>query len=216
MYLDLAHSTLRVLIGVALAAAAAFGGQLGVAGRGGHSLPASSQTPAMLVDAPGAVQAAVSWPVGGSGQEHPASQTPRRLKISRIRVDAAVATLEPGSGLAGPSDPSVAGWFGQGPAPGDAGPAVIIGHFDSDRGPGVFWRLDRLRAGDQIVVDRSDGSAARFQVRRLARYSRASFPASEVFGTRTAPELRLITCSGRFNFLTRQYSDNLVVYAVAA
>jgi hypothetical protein len=26
----------------------------------------------------------------------------------------------------------------------------------------------------------------------------------------------LITCGGRFNFLTRQYTDNLVVYATAA
>jgi hypothetical protein len=215
MDLDLAHSALRVLIGVALAATAAFGGQLGVAGRGGHSLPASSHTNAVLVEAPGAVQAAVSWPVGAGGQLLYDSQAPRRLKIGRIRVDAAVSTLEPGSGLSGPSDPSLAGWFGQGPAPGDAGPAVIIGHRDSDHGPGVFWRLDQLRVGDEIMVNRSDGSQVRFVVRRLARYSRTSFPTSEVFGTRTAPELRLITCDGRFNFLTRQYADNLVVFAAA-
>ena len=90
---------------------------------------------------------------------------------------------------------------------------MIIGHLDSDHGPAVFWQLDRLRPGDPIVVVRADGSAARFVVQRLARYSRSSFPSSDVFGARTAPELRLITCSGRFNFLTRQYSDNLVVYA---
>jgi Sortase domain len=179
-------------------------------------LPASSHTNAVLVEeAPGAVQAAVSWPVGAGGQLLSDSQAPRRLKIGRIRVDAAVSTLEPGSGLSGPPDPSLAGWFGQGPAPGDAGPAVIIGHRDSDHGPGVFWPLDQLRVGDEIMVSRSDGSQVRFVVRRLARYSRTSFPTSEVFGTRTAPELRLITCDGRFNFLTRQYADNLVVFATA-
>jgi sortase (surface protein transpeptidase) len=92
---------------------------------------------------------------------------------------------------------------------------VIIGHRDSDHGPGVFWRLDLARIGDEIMVSRSDGSQVRFVVRRVARYSRASFPTSDVFGTRTAPELRLITCDGRFNFLTRQYADNLVVFATA-
>jgi Sortase domain len=178
-------------------------------------LPASSHSQAVLVDAPGAVQAAVSSPLGAGGQLLADSQAPRRLKIGRIRVDAAVSALEPGSGLSGPSDPSVAGWFGQGPAPGDAGPAVIIGHRDSDHGPGVFWRLDQVRIGDEIIVNRSDGSQVRFVVRRLARYSRAGFPSSDVFGTRTAPELRLITCDGRFNFLTRQYADNLVVFATA-
>jgi sortase (surface protein transpeptidase) len=109
----------------------------------------------------------------------------------------------------------VAGWLTQGPAPGDPGPAVIVGHLDSDHGPAVFWQLDRLRAGDEIVVTRADGSSVTFLVQRLARYSRSSFPASDVFGARATPELRLITCSGRFNFLTRQYSDNLVVYAAA-
>ena len=93
---------------------------------------------------------------------------------------------------------------------------MVIGHLDSNQGPAVFWRLDQLRAGDEVVVTRSDGSSVHFLVRRLGHYSRSSFPSSDVLGTRAAPELRLITCSGRVNFLTRQYTDNLVVYATAA
>jgi hypothetical protein len=167
------------------------------------------------MEAPGAVQAALSWPVGSGGQLLSASPPPSRIRIARIRLDAPISALDASTGLAGPSNPTTAGWYAPGPAPGDAGPAVIIGHLDSDRGPAVFWNLDQLRAGDEVVVDRSDGSTVRFGVRRLARYSRSSFPSSEVFGARTGPELRLITCAGRFNFLTRQYSDNVVVYATA-
>ena len=55
-----------------------------------------------------------------------------------------------------------------------------------------------------------------FLVARVARYSRSRFPNSDVFGPRPDAELRLITCTGSFNFLTRQYSDNLVVYATLA
>ncbi|WP_338204019.1 class F sortase [Candidatus Nephthysia bennettiae] len=217
MYLDLGHATLRILIGAALAALAAIGGHVGVAGRGGHSLPASSQTSAAVAAAPGVLQAGLAWPVGGAGGGGllSASLPPSRIKIARIRLDAPVSSLDAETGLAGPADPSSAGWFAQGPAPGDPGPAVVIGHLDSNRGPAVFWRLDQVRVGDEIVVSRSDGSLVRFGVRRLARYSRSSFPSSEVFGTRPGPELRLITCSGRFNFLTRQYTDNLVVYATS-
>jgi hypothetical protein len=223
VYLDLGHATLRIFIGTALVVSAAFGGHVGVAGRGGQMLPASSPTTttttrtAVAAAAPAALQAGLSWPVGGGGGRLlAASSPPSRVKIARIRLDAPVSALDAGTGLAGPSDPATAGWFAQGPAPGDPGPAVVIGHLDSDRGPAVFWRLDQLRVGDEVVVSRSDGSSVRFVVRRLARYSRSSFPSSDVFGTRAAPELRLITCSGRFNFLTRQYTDNLVVYATGA
>jgi hypothetical protein len=43
---------------------------------------------------------------------------------------------------------------------GEAGPAVIVGHVDSRRGPAVFFRLRDLRPGDRIVVG-LDGGAAR-------------------------------------------------------
>jgi hypothetical protein len=176
-------------------------------------LPASSPTSAAVATAPGVLQAGLAWPAGGGSRLLSASLPPSRIKITRIRLDAPVSALDGAGGLAGPADPASAGWYAQGPAPGDPGPAVIIGHLDSNRGPGVFWRLGQVRIGDEVVVSRSDGSAVRFGVRRLARYSRSSFPSSDVFGTRPGPELRLITCSGRFNFLTRQYTDNLVVYA---
>jgi hypothetical protein len=45
-----------------------------------------------------------------------------------------------------------AGWYEPGPRPGEAGPAVIVGHVDSRRGPAVFFWLQELRPGDRIVV----------------------------------------------------------------
>jgi hypothetical protein len=169
-----------------------------------------------VAEASGPIPAGVSLPFGAQGQLASAAAPPDRINIARIGLSAPVSPLDPGRGLAGPADPTLAGWFSRGPAPGDVGPAVIIGHLDSDHGPAVFWRLSQVRSGDEVRVSRSDGSVARFLVTRVARYSRSRFPSSDVFGPRPDSELRLITCTGSFNFLTRQYSENLVVYATLA
>ena len=46
-----------------------------------------------------------------------------------------------------------AGWYDQGPTPGQYGPAVIVGHVDTTTGPAVFHELKELRRGDRIEVD---------------------------------------------------------------
>ena len=46
--------------------------------------------------------------------------------------------------LLAPDDPGLAGWYAGGVVPGDVGPAVIGGHVDSRRGPGVFFALRSL------------------------------------------------------------------------
>jgi len=91
-------------------------------------------------------------------------------------VEVAVPAIGVRSGLAGlrlnadgslqvPTDYAQAGWYSQGPAPGDVGqPAVIVGHVDSTNGPAVFFKLRELRTGDPILVRRADGTSARFVV----------------------------------------------------
>jgi hypothetical protein len=63
------------------------------------------------------------------------------------------------------------------------GPAVIVGHVDSRRGPAVFHRLGELEAGDEVVVRRADGSQVRFVVQRLERWPKDAFPTEAVYGT---------------------------------
>jgi hypothetical protein len=63
----------------------------------------------------------------------------------------------------------LAGWYEPGPRPGEAGPAVIVGHVDSRRGPAVFYRLGELRPGDRIVVGLQGGGARPFLVERVER-----------------------------------------------
>ena len=118
--------------------------------------------------------------------------------------------------LAAPNDPARAGWYEAGVVPGDQGPAVIGGHVDSRRGPGVFFRLRTLHPGDLIQVTRSDGGTVRFSVLSVALYPKDRFPTQAVYGPTPAPELRLVTCGGRFDRSVRSYDDNVVVDAVLA
>jgi Sortase domain len=118
--------------------------------------------------------------------------------------------------LSAPDDPSRAGWYTAGVVPGDQGPAVIGGHVDSRRGPGVFFRLRTLRPGDLVDVNRSDGRSVRFAVIAVALYPKDAFPTDAVYGPTSGPELRLVTCGGTFDRSVRSYEDNVVVDAVLA
>ncbi len=105
-----------------------------------------------------------------------------------------------------------AGWFARGTRPGQVGPAVIVAHLDSVAGPGAFFRLRELKAGDVVHVDYRDGSVP-FTVREFARFAKTDFPTKRVYGPTNAPELRLITCDGEFDRETRSHTSNLVVWA---
>jgi sortase (surface protein transpeptidase) len=60
-----------------------------------------------------------------------------------------------------PGDWERAGWYRRGPRPGQADPAVILGHVDSTSGPAVFFRLGELAVGDEIRIDRTTAASSR-------------------------------------------------------
>jgi hypothetical protein len=112
-----------------------------------------------------------------------------------------------------PADPARAGWYSEGPAPGDAGPAVIVGHVDDYRGPAVFARIKSLRKNDVIRIRRADGTLATFTVQLVRTYSKRNFPTKLVYAGDPRPSLRLITCGGAFDPVTKHYLSNTVVFA---
>jgi sortase (surface protein transpeptidase) len=143
---------------------------------------------------------------------------PATLAIPTIGVETPLehlAVRDDGT-LAAPVDFARAGWFAEGPAPGERGPAVIVGHVDSRAGPAVFSRLAELAPGDPIEVTRADGAVARFTVTDTLEAAKDAFPTDAVYGPTPGPTLRLITCTGAFDRAARHYLSNLVVYAAPA
>ena len=139
---------------------------------------------------------------------------PVSIRIPVIGVDARVVPvgLGPGRTMEVPAV-DLAGWYEPGPRPGEAGPAVIVGHVDSRRGPAVFFRLGQLHRGDRIVVGRAKGPPRSFVVERVERQPKQALPAGRIWNDTRQPVLRLITCGGSFDRASGHYRDNVIVYA---
>ena len=113
-----------------------------------------------------------------------------------------------------PSDFGRAGWYTGRPTPGEAGPAIIVAHRASRRGPGAFWKLPDVQPGQQIVVTRADGRRVLFAVERVEQHRKDAFPTAAVYGPTPETALRLITCGGPFEpALGDHYRDNVIVFA---
>ncbi len=143
---------------------------------------------------------------------------PVRVAIPAIRVSAPVIPLgeNPDGTVAVPplSMPFLISWFDEGPAPGQRGPAALLGHVSAAGiGPGVFYDLGELRPGQTVSVTRADGRVAVFRIDRLTMAAKNAFPTTAVYGATPDPELRLITCGGPFDPITHMYLDNIIVFA---
>lgn len=141
---------------------------------------------------------------------------PMRLKIPALSIDTSFVAplgLNEDNTVSVPDSFTQVGWYKNGATPGEIGPAVILGHVDSVKGPAIFYSLGQLKVGDTVEIARDDGSVAIFKVEKLERYSQDAFPTQLVYGQTDYAALRLVTCSGTFNKSVQRYSHNLVVFA---
>lgn len=202
---------------------------MGAAGAGGVATPSAptggdggEEAPAAPVAEP-PVRGGRAAPAGHGGSTALAP-TPRPLPPSRatglaipylsLRAPVLGLGLDPGRHLVTPpvDDPKLVGWFQGGPTPGEAGTAVAVGHRDTRTGAAVFANLTLLRPGRLVEARRADGRVAVYTVDAVRKYDKARFPNEEVYGPRNRPELRLITCGGRFD-RKKGYESNVVVFA---
>ncbi|GAB2964684.1 class F sortase [Nonomuraea fastidiosa] len=143
--------------------------------------------------------------------------TPVRIVIKRLGVNAPIksvglrknGTIE----VPPPDNPNLVGWYRNMSTPGEAGPAVLLGHVDTRTRPAVFARLKEIRNGDTIEVKRQDKTTAVFTVGGVEQANKKTFPTQRVYGGQQNAQLHLITCSGTYDRTTGHYTDNLIVYA---
>ncbi|GHA76701.1 class F sortase [Streptomyces termitum] len=141
---------------------------------------------------------------------------PLAVAIPAIGVDAPLARvgLDADGWLEAPppEHPGRAGWYAAGVTPGERGTAVVVGHVDTPAGPAVFHSLGALTRGAAVEIRRTDGRTAVFTVHGVELVPRDDFPAARVYAATGAPELRVITCGGRYDPRTG-YTGNVVVSA---
>ncbi|WP_406737922.1 class F sortase [Streptomyces sp. NBC_00853] len=198
----------RPLLAAVLLAAALTGCGAATAGAPAPGATAPSAAPPSVTPTTAPAAPAVAAPLPASA--------PVRVRIPAAGVDAS-PLLRLGLAADGTVEvPSVAdgdkiGWYTKGVTPGQTGPAVLIGHFDTARGPAVLKDVSRVRTGEEITVSRADGSTAVFRVRELEQVGKNEFPTAKVYGDTARPELRVITCGGELTDGHRP--DNIILYA---
>jgi sortase (surface protein transpeptidase) len=170
----------------------------GACGQSGHTASAHKAKPA----------------VHAAPTSTPQRQLPAQLVIPKISVMAPVEQVgvDRNNNMDVPTKASDVAWYRPGPAPGEAGDAVIDGHLDWTTGKAVFWDLHLLQAGDEIDVVSQDGVKLRFTVTDAHSYSYTAHPAG-LFATSGQPQLSLITCSGSWDKGRQVYLQRLVVNA---
>lgn len=178
----------------------------------------SSAGPTAPADTTSTSAAASSAPAADAPLVLPES-LPVSLSVPAIGITSPLSSLgrNPDGTVEVPSldDPNAgAGWFRDSPEPGSIGPAIILGHVDSrEFGPGVFYDLKNLSAGDTIDVTRADGTVAVFTVDSVQDVPKAQFPTEQIYGNLDHAGLRLITCGGVFDSEARSYEDNIIAFA---
>lgn len=156
----------------------------------------------------------------GTGYAKPAGETMERSEPARVRIPSLDVTssvidlgLQPDKRMEVPQDGTSTGWYDGSPTPGELGPSVLAAHVTWDKKPAVFFDLGSMKKGQEIEVERKDGSTGVFEVESIGQYPKAKFPTKDVYGTVDHAALRLITCGGYFDGETGHHVDNVVVYA---
>lgn len=135
---------------------------------------------------------------------------PRTVSIPSIGASSSLVPLgldaDGGHEVPPVSQPGQAGWYAPGYEPGEAGPAIILGHVDGGGERGVFYDLKAVVVGDLVNVDEKT-----FLVYRVESAPKDDFPADRVYDSFGEAEIRLITCGGAFS--GESYVENVIVYA---
>lgn len=184
---------------------------------------------ALVTSLSGCSQPARPLPVSPPAFEVAAPPSPAELAAGSIRVGRPTRLLVPtigvderlvpvglqSDGAMETPDFGGAGWYAPGPRPGASGPAVIVAHVHGPAGDDVFARLHELRPGDEVTVERTDGSTT-FVVTDVTSAPKEELPYDRIWADSPVPLLRLITCGGAPDPVSRTYPDNTIVYARTA
>ena len=132
-----------------------------------------------------------------------------RLIVPAIGIDAEFSVKAVGTDgqMPNPNGPEDVVWYdfaqwpGLGGLPTKGGNVVLAGHVDYiNYGPAVFWRIDELKAGDQVQIQLNDGTMATYEI----EFNKVVDPTSatdwsKLVSATEDESVTLITCTGEFS-----------------
>lgn len=148
-----------------------------------------------------------------SSAYHLIGKVPTTLRLPSLGVTAQVLPIgDANSGtLIPPSDVTAVGWWSAGAKPGSgSGTSILAGH-TVHTGGGALDNLERVRAGDRVVVDRP-GRDLVYIVDSVTTYGKGELArkAQQVFRQEGPDRLAVVTCE---DWNGTEYLSNVVVIA---
>ena len=151
----------------------------------------------------------------------PASQgtgIPKTINIPKLGINASVESvgLDSAGRMDVPKKWANVAWYNLGYKVGySGGAAVMSGHLDTSSGaPAVFYNIEKLNPGDEIIVTDTTGAKYKYRVVEKQVYPWDALPLQRIFGSAGTDGLNLITCDGAWDRNARNYSQRMVIYSV--
>ena len=149
----------------------------------------------------------------------PRDPAPRFLTVAGTTINMPIVEVgvSPDGAMEIPEPFNEAGWYRFGPAPGAAaGTAVVAAHVDTTSDTAPFSQLKSLPPGTLVTVQRDGAAPVTFRVTRVELMAKDAFDGASIFRRDGPPELKLVTCGGRWLDEQQDYGDNVIVTAVPA
>lgn len=169
--------------------------------------------PATLTPTP-----APSPPPPAAPPQAPLRDSPYRIRMPKIGIDAQVVTY----GLDANGVPEVpyngweVAWYDWSARPGTGSNAVFAGHVTWS-GRAVFWDLDDMAPGDDIMLEATDGTKVMYKVSEVFLVDANDPNALRVMDPTPSDTMTVITCGGDYFYVggvaQYDYTHRLIVRA---
>lgn len=145
-------------------------------------------------------------------------ELPRYLRIPSLGVFARIkhTGLTAEGAVDAPANINDVSWFNESAKPGNAiGSSLLLGHVSGWTAPGVFKKIDQLQPGTRFEIEKGSGEKLTYEVVRGERVPANQINMAKILASETPGEhdLKLMTCSGRYNRDSGHYEDRYIVYA---
>ncbi|MFZ1683177.1 MAG: class F sortase [Candidatus Zixiibacteriota bacterium] len=145
-------------------------------------------------------------------------EAPRYLIIPDIGVKARIKStgLTKAGAVDAPKNLNDVSWYNESAVPGNAnGASLLLGHMSGWTVPGVFKKINKLQAGMRFEVEKGNGEKLTYEVVKGEQIPVSQLNMSKILREDIAGQhdLKLMTCSGKYNKNTKEFEDRYIVYA---
>lgn len=158
-------------------------------------------------------------PPASTVHEEVAPETPARIMIEKIGVDASIESVgltEDGM-MGDPNSNELVGWYDKSARLGEDKLSVLLdGHYGIGSDAAVFRRLPELQYGDEIVLQGADGLEAHYEVvEREQQYTEDVDMKKAIYPYEKGEQsITIITCEGEYDPLRATYDKRTIIYAI--